>query len=58
MYQTLCQNYALDPACCVFLDDMEANVQAAAACGMQIIQFRNYEQAKAELEALLSEEHS
>lgn len=58
MYQTLCQNYALNPACCVFLDDMEANVQAAAACGMQIIQFRNYEQAKAELEALLSKEHS
>lgn len=58
MYETLCRNYALDPACCVFLDDMEANVQAAAECGMQTIQFQNYEQAKTELEALLAEKQA
>jgi putative hydrolase of the HAD superfamily len=39
---------------CVFLDDNDVNVQAAAALGMRAVQFRDSDQARAELEAVLS----
>ena len=54
IYRTLLERYALDPASCVFIDDMKENLQAAETFGMKTIQFCSYEQAKADLEELLS----
>jgi putative hydrolase of the HAD superfamily len=39
---------------CVFVDDNEVNVQAAADLGMTAVHFTGSEQARAELEALLA----
>ncbi len=55
MYRTLIDRYSLDPACCVFLDDSEENLIEAEAFGIKTIRFRNFEQAEAELSALLSD---
>ena len=44
-----------NPAEAVFLDDNEANVVSSRAFGLHTIHFKSYEQAKAELEALLAE---
>jgi len=35
IYARLCERYGLDPARCLFIDDSEANVEAARAYGMQ-----------------------
>jgi putative hydrolase of the HAD superfamily len=40
----------------VFVDDVEANCDAARALGLHAVQFRTTEQAIAELEALLGPE--
>ncbi len=53
IYQHLCDTYQLNPAECVFFDDREENVEGAKKTGFYAIQFRNYEQAKKELEELL-----
>jgi epoxide hydrolase-like predicted phosphatase len=45
----------LTPRECAFVDDNEVNVQAAAELGMSAVQFRDTEQARAELEALLGD---
>jgi putative hydrolase of the HAD superfamily len=39
---------------CVFLDDNDVNVEAAAALGMAAVRFQSSEQARAELEAALN----
>jgi epoxide hydrolase-like predicted phosphatase len=39
---------------CLFVDDVEVNVQAARALGMAAVQFRSSEQAIAEVEAALT----
>jgi putative hydrolase of the HAD superfamily len=44
----------LAPSDCAFVDDNEVNVQAAAELGMSAVHFRDTEQARAELEALLA----
>jgi putative hydrolase of the HAD superfamily len=44
----------LAPADCAFVDDNEANVQAAAELGMSAVHFTGNEQARAELEDLLA----
>lgn len=53
IYRALCEKYRLDPAECVFLDDFEANVDAARKYGMKAILFEDYERAKRELEKTL-----
>ena len=53
IYEALFEKYGLIPEECVFLDDSEANVEGAKKAGMQGIVFDNYEQGRAELEALL-----
>ena len=53
IYKLLCDRYEIDPAKAVFLDDNEANVKAAKAFGMNAIHFKNYQQAKEELEKLI-----
>ena len=55
IFDILCERYAIAPYEAVFLDDSEKNVIAAREYGMQAIHFVSYEQAKAELEAILAE---
>jgi putative hydrolase of the HAD superfamily len=43
----------LAPADCVFVDDTEPNCDAARALGMHAVQYRDFEQARAEVEAAL-----
>ncbi len=53
IYRRLLEKYDLDAQECVFLDDVEANVEAARAEGIQAIRFTTKEAAEKEL-ALLS----
>lgn len=55
IYQTLFERYGLLPEECVFLDDRMVNCEAARELGMQAIQFGTYEQARTDLEKVLSE---
>lgn len=43
----------LDPERCVFIDDLEANLEGARAAGMHTILFENPAQAEAELDQML-----
>lgn len=55
IYRLLCSRYGLKPEECVFIDDMPVNVEAAKEQGMRGILFRSLEQAKKELNEMLSE---
>lgn len=52
IYQLLLDKYQLKPQECVFMDDMERNVVAAAKFGIHTIHFQNKEQAEKELRKL------
>ncbi len=54
IYQLICDRYDIDPKCAVFLDDNAANIEGARAFGLNAIHFKNYEQAKQELEEMLA----
>ena len=54
-YQLLIDKYQLDPAHCVFIDDLETNLEGARAAGMHTILFENPAQAEAALDRLLKE---
>lgn len=54
-YQILIDKYDLDPGSCVFLDDLESNLETARALGIHTILVRDHEQAAADLRALLEE---
>lgn len=45
IYDALIDKYGLEPAECVFIDDVERNVEGARAAGMQGILFTGYEDA-------------
>ncbi len=51
IYQHLLQQYALDPADSVFIDDLPVNLAAAAKFGMHTIQFIDPKQCERELKA-------
>lgn len=53
IYQLLCDRYQINPKDAVFLDDNIANIAAAKEFGLNAILFKNYEQAKEELENYL-----
>lgn len=53
IYRLLCSKYGLSTSECVFIDDVEKNVEAARAEGMEGIVFRSLEQVKGELAAML-----
>ena len=55
IYEYLLNQYNLKADECVFLDDRAKNIIAAEAIGIHGIQFKNYEDARARLETLLSE---
>lgn len=54
-YQLLIDQYQLDPARCVFIDDLESNLEGARAVGLHTIHFENPAQAEAELDRLLAD---
>lgn len=53
IYEVLLNKYKLKAEECVFIDDRLENVEGAKALGFKGIQFKNYEQASAELNMLL-----
>lgn len=53
MYEHLCHKYQLYASECVFVDDRLENVEGARKCGIQAIQFENYEQGKLALLGML-----
>ena len=54
IYRLLCDRYGLNAKECVFIDDTEKNVLAAQKEGMEGIIFHTLEQAKEELDEMLS----
>ncbi len=54
IYAHLLEQYAIDPASAVFIDDREENVRAAEEMGIRGIIFRSPEQLTQEIFALLS----
>ena len=54
IYEKLLEDYQLNASECVFIDDRKENIDAAKEVGFEGIVFENYEQAKAELDALLA----
>ncbi len=52
-YQMLIDQYHLAPDRCVFIDDLETNLEGARAVGLHTILFENSAQAEAELDKLL-----
>lgn len=53
IYAITCERLGARPAEIVFLDDVEQNVAAAAACGFHAIHFHNNAQAIADVQACL-----
>ena len=53
IYELLLSRYELVPEECVFIDDLQENVDAAKAHGIQGIVFKSYEQAVSELNGLI-----
>ncbi len=53
-YRMLIDTYHLDPARCVFIDDLESNLVPARKIGMKTIRFEALKQAQEELDRLLS----
>lgn len=54
-YQVLIDRYELDPERCVFLDDLESNLETARKFGINTIHVKNHEQAAEDLRQLLEE---
>lgn len=53
IYQMMCEILSVEPAACVYLDDLGINCKPAAALGMAAIKVTSGEQALAELGGLL-----
>ena len=53
IYECITEKYSLVPSECVFIDDIERNVQAARDFGFHAIQFGYFEQAKKDLNNFL-----
>jgi putative hydrolase of the HAD superfamily len=54
IYRLTCERLGVPAAQCVFVDDFAHNCEAAREVGMTAIEFRNPEQAVADLEAVLA----
>lgn len=55
IYQLLCNKYHLEAGECVFIDDLPRNVEAARKEGMKGLVFESLDQAKRELERILTD---
>ena len=56
IYKILLDRYALIPEECIFMDDREANVEAAKKLRINAFVFKNYEDAHTKLDTLLASE--
>lgn len=56
IYECLAKKYSLIPGECVFIDDLEKNIQAAKDFGFNAIQFVTLNQTQHDLNAMLGEE--
>ena len=54
IFETICNRYHINPSEAVFLDDNDANVISSREFGLHTIHFKNYEQAREELEKFLA----
>lgn len=54
IYQLTLERVELEPEQCIFIDDMEINVNAANELGLHGVHFRETAQARAEVHALLT----
>ena len=54
IYQLTLERIGLEPEQCVFIDDMEINVEAARELGLRGVHFRETAQARSEVHALLT----
>ncbi|SEL10693.1 haloacid dehalogenase superfamily, subfamily IA, variant 3 with third motif having DD or ED [Butyrivibrio sp. ob235] len=52
IFELICERYDLIPGKCVFIDDLQRNVDAASDFGMKSILFESYEQVDRELSKL------
>jgi epoxide hydrolase-like predicted phosphatase len=52
IYLLTCERLGLRPAECVFVDDVDLNVEAARALGIVALEHRSYDETAAELERL------
>ena len=52
IYRHLLEGFGLDPASTVFIDDMQVNLDAAAAAGLRTVLFTSAEQCCRDLESL------
>ena len=53
IYEMTLERLGLPAASCLFIDDLEPNIEGARALGMQAVHFRDNEQAIAEIRAAL-----
>ena len=53
IYECICEKYGLDKKECIFIDDHEANVTGARDFGMNAVLFKDYEQARREVEQFI-----
>ncbi|HEX7632919.1 MAG TPA: HAD-IA family hydrolase [Candidatus Saccharimonadales bacterium] len=53
-FEIIAQKLALPPEDCVLVDDLERNITGAQEAGMQAILYKNFDQLKTDLEALLA----
>ncbi len=54
IYRSLTDRFSLDPASCVFVDDMQENVEAAQACGWQAMRLESPSHGASLIEELAS----
>jgi epoxide hydrolase-like predicted phosphatase len=54
IYELTLERIGLEPEQCIFIDDMEINIEAANELGLHGVHFRETAQARAEVHALLS----
>jgi epoxide hydrolase-like predicted phosphatase len=55
IYRLTLERGGLEPEQCIFIDDMEINVDAANELGLRAVHFRETAQARAEVHALLND---
>jgi putative hydrolase of the HAD superfamily len=55
IYDLTLERLGLPAEACVFVDDLEVNIDAARELGMQVVHYRDTAQAIAELDALLAQ---
>lgn len=53
IYQMMCENLGLEPAACIYLDDLGINCKPAAQLGMHAIKVTSGQQALADLSGVL-----